>query len=339
MNRKLHFITVCPTDTYFTWQVHLWLDSLKEINCKEKITVLLFNPKKRPENPLWKELQNIFTDVEFCTYEDDGSVAPHLNMYIPILRLYTMKKYCLDNPEINKEAVFYCDSDIIFLKSFNINHLLNDDINYLSDTNSYISASYFDSKIRDVLPEKLEKYKTIDVLNEASNILGINREICEKNNLHSGGTQYLLKNTNAEFWDTIFNKCIPLLSYLRNVNREYFLNENIGIQSWTCDMWLVLWQIWKNGSETKIVKELDFAWSTDPIEKLNTHPILHNAGIVSETGNGYPAFYKGKYHQGLNPFTDVHLQTVLNNEESKKHCTWYYTNKLNELQNKYKINY
>ena len=106
------------------------------------------------------------------------------------------------------------------MKSFNIDHLLDGDINYLSDTNSYISASYFDSKFKDVIPEKLEKYKSIDVLNQAANILGINRQICEENNLHSGGTQYLLKNTNAEFWETIFNKCIPLLTYLRNINKH-----------------------------------------------------------------------------------------------------------------------
>jgi hypothetical protein len=339
MKRELQFITVCPTDKYFTWQVHLWLESLRELNYTSKATVLLFNPKNRPENPVWKELQTLFPEVEFCTYEDDGSVAPFLGMYIPILRLYTMKRYCLDHPEISQKAVFYCDSDIIFMKSFNINHLLDDDVNYLSDTNSYISASYFDSKFKDVIPEKLEKYKSIDVLNQAASILGINRQICEKNNLHSGGTQYLLKNTNAEFWETIFHKCIPLLTYLRNINKEYYINENTGLQSWTCDMWLVLWQIWKTGAETKVVPELNFAWSTDPIIKLETYPILHNAGIVSETGNGYPAFYKGKYHMGTDPTKDPYLDVVLNNETSQKYCTWFYATKINEIKNKYNLNY
>jgi hypothetical protein len=34
-------------------------------------------------------------------------------------------------------------------------------------------------------------------------------------------------------------------------------------------------------------------------------------------GNGYPAFYKGKYHTGLNPMLDTQIDIVINSEESK----------------------
>lgn len=337
--RELKFITVCPTDTYFTWQVHLWLESLKEIGHSDKAVVLLFSPMGRAINPTWAEISELYPEAKIHTYVDDGTVAPLLGAYIPILRLYTMKKYCEEHPEISNYAVFYCDSDILFTEKFDISHLLDDDVVYLSDTNSYINATYFDSKIKDVIPEKLEDYKKIDVLNEAAGIVGINREMCEKNNLHSGGTQYLLKNTNADFWNTIFDKCIPLLSYLRGINRQYFESENKGYQSWTADMWLVLWELWKRGMETKIVKEMDFAWAPDPLTKLETHFIYHNAGITGEFMDGIPYFYKGKYHTGNNPMNDAHLQIVLNNEESKKRCTWFYANKLKTLNDKYKLNY
>lgn len=339
MSRDLKFVTTCPTDTYFSWQVHLWLESLKEIGHSNKAIVLLFSPLGRKINPVWEKIQALYPEAEFHTYFDDGTVNPLLGTYIPILRLYTMRKYCEEYPEISKCAVFYCDSDILFTEKFNIDHLLDDEIIYLSDTNSYINASYFDSKIKDVLPNKLEDYKKIDVLDEAAKIVGINRQICEKNNLHSGGTQYLLKNTNADFWGNLFKKCIPLLSYLRNVNKQYFANENKGYQSWTADMWLVLWELWKRGYETRIVKEMDFAWATDNIEKLKTTTIFHNAGITGEYAGNTPNFYKGKYHTGSNPMNDPHLQTVINNEESKKKCTWFYANALNELGKKYKIDY
>jgi hypothetical protein len=337
--RDLKFITTCPTDTYFSWQVHLWLESLKQLGHSNKAIVLLFSPLGRPINPIWEKIHKLYPESEFHTYVDDGTINPFLGIYIPILRLYSMKKYCEEYPEIDKCAVFYCDSDIIFTEKFNIDHLLEDEIIYLSDTNSYINASYFDSKIKDVLPDRLEDYKKIDVLNEAAKIVGIDRQICEKNNLHSGGTQYLLKNTNADFWKTIFKKCIPLLSYLRDINKQYFANEDKGYQSWTCDMWLVLWELWKRGFETKIVDEMSFSWAPDPIEKLTTCPIYHNAGITGEFMDGIPYFYKGKYHTGTNPMIDTHLQTVINNEESKKHCTWFYANALNELNQKYHIDY
>ena len=55
--------------------------------------------------------------------------------------------------------------------------------------------------------------------------------------------------------------------------------------------------------------------------------------------NDVPYFYNGAYHTGQSALRDEHLETVINNEQSKKHCTCYYTNKLLELKNKYNINY
>ena len=135
------------------------------------------------------------------------------------------------------------------------------------------------------------------------------------------------------------NDCILIRTYLQKINREFFKDENSGFQSWCADMWAVLWNVWLRDQETKVVPELAFAWSTDPISKLESHTIFHNAGIVSETGNGYPAFYKGKYHMGTDPTKDPNLDMILNNEESKKYCTWFYATKLNEIKEKYKLDY
>jgi hypothetical protein len=54
---------------------------------------------------------------------------------------------------------------------------------------------------------------------------------------------------------------------------------------------------------------------------------------------GYPAFYKGTYHTGKNPFDDSHMYVVHTDDESKKHGTHYYVTKLIELKNKYNLNY
>jgi len=338
MKRELKFITVCPIDSYFTWQIHSWLESLKKIGHSDKAIVLLFEPLGRT-NPKWQQVIDLYPEAEFHFYKDDGTVDPLLSTYIPILRPYTMIKYCEEFPEISEKAVFYCDSDVLFLENFNIDHLLDDDIIYGSDTNSYINASYFDNKINDVLPNKLEKYKMIDVLGEAAKIVGITRQICENNNDNSIGTQYLLKNTNKEFWQNIFNKSIPLLLYLGRINKQFFENENKGYQKWVSDMWLVLWELWRLGYETKIVDELEFAWAPDDINKLKRCTIYHNAGISGPIQDGYPCFYKGKYINGNDPFKDQHIYDVLKSEESKKHCTWYYTNELKKVKDKYKLEY
>jgi hypothetical protein len=338
--KDLRFICVQPDDVYYTWQVHAWIESLKELGYSNKATVIVFTPGFRKKSDKWDKIVSLYPEVEFVFYRDDeNQVTNKLGVYIPILRPWCLTKYFADRPEMKYKAIFYCDSDVLFTKNLDIQKFLNDDICYLSDTNSYINASYFDSKMRDVLPEKLEDYKKIDVLNEAASIVGINREICEKNNLHSGGAQYLLKNVDAQFWAKVYNDCLLINRYLGNINKTYFPNENKGIQKWCSDMWAVLWVLWYREQETKVVKELDFAWATDPLSKLANVAIFHNAGIVSDTANGYPAFYKGKYHTGQNPFNDPHLKTVLENEESKKYCTHFYLTHLMKIKEKYKLEY
>jgi hypothetical protein len=340
MGKELKFVTIFPDDRYFVWQCHMWLESLKEIGQSENTIVLIFTPKYREVNRVnFQSVMDIYPEVEFCFYKDEHDVSRLLGAYIPILRPYTAWRYWTDHPEMKDKAVFYCDCDILFMKDFNIEKFLDDDIIYCSDTNSYINASYFDSKIKDVLPDKLEEYKKRDILNELATIVGIDRQICEKNNMHSGGTQYILKNIDAHYWKKILDECIPAKTFLVNVNRQFFENENKGYQSWTMDMWLVLWNLWLRGQETKVVPEMTFAWATDNIEKLKNVGIFHNAGITATFMNGYPCFYKGKYHMGQNPMIDPHLDDVLRNEESKKHCTWYYASKLDELRNKYKLTY
>ncbi len=337
--RDLKFVQACPDDTYYTWQVHLWLESLKELGHSDKAVNLIFTPKNRKFNDKWQKIVDLYPEAEFHFYNDDDNISQYIPVYIPILRPYVLWRYFKENPENSSKAFFYCDSDILFTKDFNLDKFLEDDVCYLSDTNSYINASYFDSKIKDVLPEKLEEYKTKDILEELCSIIGISREIAEKNNLHSGGAQYLLKDVDDYFWKKVMTDCIVIRMYLQKVNREFFKDENSGFQSWCADMWAVLWNVWLRGQETRVVPELAFAWSTDPIGKLNTHTILHNAGVTGTIMNGVPMFYKGKYHQGTNPILDEHLADVLSDDKAKLLCNWVYANKLKELSDKYQLEY
>jgi hypothetical protein len=337
--KDLKFIQACPDDTYYTWQVHLWIESLKEIGHSDKAISLIFTPKGRKRNEKWKQIVDLYPEAEFHFYDDEDDINRLIGIYIPVLRPYVLWKHFKAHPELSDKAIFYCDSDILFTKDFNLDKFLEDDVNYLSDTNSYINASYFDSKIKQVIPEKLEEYKSRDVLGEISSIVGISREIAEANNNDSGGAQYLLKNIDADFWKKVMTDCILIRTYLQKINREFFRNENEGFQSWCADMWAVLWNIWLRNKQTSVVKELDFTWATDPISKLDTNTIFHNAGITGTEMYGYPCFYKGKYHMGSDPTEDEHLDRVLAHEKSKQFCTWWYAKKLKQLKEKYNLNY
>jgi len=339
--KQLKFICAQPDDTYYTWQVHLWIESLRKIGHSDKAIVLIFIPSFREKNQKWQQIIDLYPEAEFVFYKDvDNEVSPLLSTYIPVLRPFCLRNYFKDYPDMEDKAVFYCDSDVVFTESFNIDKFINDDVNYLSDTNSYINASYFDSKERDVLPEKLEEYKQMDILDDLAKKIGISREIAEANNDHSGGAQYLLKGVDAEFWNKVMISCIIIRKELQSINKKFFKDENSGFQSWCADMWAVLWNIWRINGKTKNIPELEFSWSSDNIDKLKRTGILHNAGITDNfMGGAYPAFYKGTYHTGKDPFKDPHLQVVLNDETSRKHCTHYYLLQLLELEEKYKLKY
>ena len=262
-----------------------------------------------------------------------------MGVYIPILRPHILWQHFEVYPELKDKTIIYTDSDILWLDTLNINHLLLDNINYVSDASSYLNYSYFENKYKQVIPEKLEEAKSVDFLKEVCNIVGVDKKIVIDNNNNTGGVQYILKNIDADFWKKVETDVLKIRLYLQQVNKIYFKNENDGIQSWCADLWAVQFNLWYRNLETKVVKELDFAWATEPIEKLNSCTIFHNAGVTGKYMNDVPYFYKGAYHTGQNPLLDEHLETVIKNEKSKKYCTWYYTNKLLELKNKYNINY
>jgi hypothetical protein len=337
--RQLKFICAQPDDTYYLWQVHTWLESLKVIGHSDKAVILVYTPNYREFNAKWKELEALYPESQWFYHKDGDGISKLFGVYIPVLRPYILMKYFQQHPEMKEHAVFYCDCDIVFTERFNVDAYINDDVCYLSDTNSYINARYFDSKKRDVLPDKLEEYEKMDVLADTANLVGITREVCEKYNDHSGGAQYLLKNIDDKFWEKVIGDCISIRIHLQNINRNYFENENRGFQSWCADMWAVLWNLWHRNYETKVIPEMEFSWSSDHISRLERTGILHNAGIVSNRQGDVPTFYKGHYHAGQDPFDDPYLMEMYNDEKSKTLCNHYYVGRMLDVKQKYNLKY
>lgn len=324
-----------PTDPYFIWQCHLYVESCIENGWKEEdIHILLYNPIGRPIDKRWDILKEHYPNLGVFIYEDKG-VENLLGIYIPVLRPHILKQHFEAFPELQKQTIIYTDCDILWTGNKGLDDLMNDNVCYVSDAHGYMNTTYFNNKINDCLSEKKEALSKIDVVEQLANIVGIDSSIIRDNNLNTGGVQYILKNVPADFWQKVQEDCISIRMYLMNLNKRFFASESKGYQSWASDLWAVQYNLWKYGKTTKVVEPLTFSWSPDPISKLEQCNIFHNAGIASTDQGGYPCFYKGKYVNGLNPFTDPQLDEILNNEESKKHCTWYYANKLRELSIKY----
>ena len=58
--KDLKFIQSCPSDIYYTWQVHMWLESLKEIGHSDKAISVIFTPKGRENKDNWKQIEDLY---------------------------------------------------------------------------------------------------------------------------------------------------------------------------------------------------------------------------------------------------------------------------------------
>jgi hypothetical protein len=67
-------------------------------------------------------------------------------------------------------------------------------------------------------------------------------------------------------------------------------------------MWALLWNIWRDCKETKIIDELGFSWATSDIKTYNEYPILHMAGV--QDSMKHEKFYKGEFIN-VNPIDRV----------------------------------
>jgi len=333
-------ITCQPDDQYFIWQNHLYIEScIQRGFTPDQIHILLYKPIGRVANSNWDKLKEIYPGLSIFLYEDQG-VQKYLSLYVSIIRPHILYQHFKKFPDLETKTIIYTDSDILWLPSLDIEKYFDDSINYISDASSYMNFSYFESKKKDVLEGKREQFEKLDFLKEICNEVGIDKRVIIDNNNNTGGVQYILKNIPANFWKKVEQDILKIRIYFMDINKQYFKSENAGIQSWCADLWAVQWNLWYFNQPTRVVKEMDFAWSSDSINKLSTTGILHNAGITDpQMGGAYPAFYKGSYHTGKDPFEDPHLQDVLNNETSQKHCTHYYLQQLLELKEKYNIKY
>jgi hypothetical protein len=332
--RELVFISAAPNDRYFLWQYRVLLHNFRKYGLSYRTQILIWKHNRRAGNEAfedeWKVLEEDYPEAKIFYYEDETGELHNLIGkvgYIPLLRPWLLSKHFKEYPELEKMSIFYHDSDIVFTKSPDFSRLLIDDVNYLSDTRSYIAASYFDSKVKDVKADKLEEYQKIDALQEVLNSFGLTREIAEKNENGSGGAQYLLKNISASFWEKVFKGCIDVRNTMGLLNRKYFESEDKGFQRWAADMWSVLFTLWANGYETACPKEMNFAWATDKIEKWDQVQIYHDAGATSRNHDNAVLFHKreAKYinNQGT-PFEDD-LSDV-----SKDYCSSNYVREIEE---------
>jgi hypothetical protein len=283
---KILFVTAQPDVPYFIWQIKLYIHNFIENGINPNQIHIILGIVKRNGEPSEESLQLKKFGVNLHHFQDERSKKN----YIPSIKPFLIYKWLEKNPE-NGKIFFLHDADIMFRQLPNFDQLLNDDVNYLSDTIGYIGYNY----IIDCCNRYEQHHPTSEkgqLIKEMADVVGIDVDVIKQNQENSGGGQYLLKNTTSDLWKKIYENCTPLYNQMLDYQNRYPISPG-EIQFWTAEMWSLIWNLWLHNFETKITKELDFCWATDSVKVYNNKPILHMAGVTDDMKNR--VFYKGDF--------------------------------------------
>ena len=296
-------LIVFPDLPYFNWQVLVQINNFIRFGYADKmIYVVGKNVGKNISPQLKGVLDNM--PVEYYVYDDTREGAH----YPSSLRPHLMDKFFTEHPEMSGETFLYTDPDVLFSKPLSFGTLEKNDTWYLSDTKSYIDSRYIRSK-------------SDELFDTMCKIVKVDNEVVVSNDDSAGGAQYLMKNLNAEFWKKVYKDSEDLYGFMKRT--EGYYNPEHPIQSWTADMWAVLWNAWYFGHETKIASRMSFSWSTDVIANYENHNLFHNAGVMQQKN----MFSKVRHQK--NPF-DKEFSHV-----SKEYCSYKYVEEIEDTKKNY----
>lgn len=306
--KNLRYICCQPAVPYYTWQVEVVIHNFMKMGINPNNIDIVCAIENNIVPEVWRKLQNHYNYVRFFFYNDTRTDR----RYIPSVYFNLMKQHIVARPEIQNDVLFLHDSDIIFTKPVNFNDMIDGDTWYLSNTNSYINYDYIQQKGNDIYEKMCE-------------IVGIDKEIPKLRNKHSGGAQYIVKNTNFEFWDKVEKNSHELYQYFCSVEPFYQLKYvgDYPIQKWTAGMWSFLWNGWYFGHDIVVDERMNFGWVTDGISSIEKNTILHNSGVVDNTNR---LFYKGDFINELPYNKNLYI------DESK--ASYFYWQEICETANK-----
>jgi len=282
LTKKVVFLTAQPDVPYFHWQIEVMLHNFIKMGVNPNWIEVIFAYDHEPSTA-GTLLASKYPMVRFFFYPKR---VRETHGYIPILRPDVFDQHFTKFPELEKETVFYHDSDIIFRELPNFDKLSDGNDWYVSDTISYIGAKYIRSK-------------GDSVFLDMCSIAGISPETVDSNEENSGGAQYIMKGVNAEYWAAVRETALALYKHMataeeqerKTLSPEQAKTYN-PVQKWCADMWAVLWEAWKRDKTTIIDDDLGFSWGTSSLNEYEKHKIMHNAGVTTSAGG---LFYKGEF--------------------------------------------
>ena len=269
----LIFMCAQPADEYHAWQLQTMLHNFARHGIMDRTHVIL----DRAPAGRFAALQLRHPSAHWFWYPDTRADKS----YTPTIRPHLLAKHFAAHPQ--RTAIFMHDCDVIFTRPPTFDDLAAGPVWHMSDTVSYIGHDYIVSK-------------GPTLYNDMCAIVGIDPSVPRSNQAHSGGAQYITKNTTPSFWAKVESDSQRLYAHFLACERAAPPPQpggevKLAIQKWTAEMWAVLWNAWLHGHQTRVHPRLDFAWPNNSITVWNRCAIFHNAGVLPEQRGRL--FYKG----------------------------------------------
>lgn len=321
--QELIFVTAQPDVPYFHWQCEVYAHNFEKQGIKPSQIYMIFGMVLGETSPSESALKFKEKGYNVFFYVDDRD-KKH---YQASIKPYLIYRWLDENPNYGN-LFFLHDADIIFKDKPNYDNFIDDNIIYVADTKGYIGYNYINGCC--------ERYKSayqnqyVDLLVEMTDVLGIPIDCLKSNEDSSGGGQYIIKKTNADFWKKTYIDSNRLYDTLLNYDRKFQISFG-GIQIWTAEMWSLLWNLWCFEKETKIIDELNFSWATDSVDIYETKPILHMAGILDSMKHN--RFYKGQFID-INPIEKLRQNPNFFDYVDKQNATIKYVEVIKSLVKK-----
>lgn len=291
-----------PDEYYFYWQLELQLLNFRQCGIPpQQIHILIGHHPVAGPHPLFSMLQSAHAGYAQIFFYPDNRTN---KVYAPSIRPHIIRQHLEKFPELQQEAIFYHDSDILFREQPNWNKLLAGDTWYVSDTRSYLDSQF------------IRKKGDEEMFAGMCTVAGIPEELVIAGDSHCGGAQYMLKNTTPLFWEKIEERSNSLFTFISSANdrqAEKLLAEGLpkssykGLSPWCADMWALYWYALLLGKSVEISPEIDFCCATDNIAEWYRKKILHYTGDLEKAD---ARFFKKIIYARFPPFHDPRIAHI-----------------------------
>ena len=267
----MKYLSAQPDQPYFLWQLKVQISNFASLGIEEDLIILLAT-EGEPSADAQHLKAHTSAQVHFIPdTRADRSYAPSVQFFL-YSRFFETHKI--------GQPYMLVDSDVILMRPLKVDHLLADDIVYMSDTRSYLGFEYLMSKGEEQLATM-------------ARMVGIGPGDVWVNDDGAGGAQTIMKgHETPTFWKKVEADALMLYKYM-TIREPLWQGDGYPIQRWTAGMWAFLWNLWLSGAKTVCAPELAFCWGSDPVYTKQRARILHLAGVTSEMRETH--FYKGDY--------------------------------------------